>query len=112
MTDLPLREFLAATARLIEALDREAATNGAAAVEPTRPEAAQVAPWREKLWTVPGDTRLTTVQLSEALGRPKSYIYRAVARDLDPLPARRFAGELRFRVSDVIAWYERNEVAP
>ena len=93
---------------MIEWLERQD-MNAPAAVSPVEPEAAQGGTWREKLWTVPGDTRLTTVELSEALGRPKSYIYRAVARDLDPLPAMRFGGELRFKAEDVRRWVERNE---
>src|SRR5688500_12817982 len=32
--------------------------------------------WREKLWTCPEATRLGVVELAEAVGRPKSWVYR------------------------------------
>lgn len=35
--------------------------------------------WRERLWEVPADCRLNMADLAEALGRPRSYVYHAVA---------------------------------
>ena len=80
--------------------------------------------WRERLWTAPPETRLGVRELAAALGRPRSWVYRAVSqwtylkrpnsahakvRRHDPLPARRMNGVLVFTVSDVRAWLQRIE---
>jgi predicted DNA-binding transcriptional regulator AlpA len=75
------------------------------------PVAAAPATWRERLWTCPPDTRLGVREVAEALGRPKSWVYRAVAAKRGPLrlPATRFSGELSFTAGAVRDWLTRQE---
>src|ERR1041385_5137634 len=65
--------------------------------EPTVSPVAAPVTWRERLWTCPGDTRLGVRELAEALGRPRSWVYRAVAgkREAKRLPAFRFPATAR-----------------
>jgi hypothetical protein len=67
---------------------------------------ADPASWREKLWTVPSEVRIGRNELSEALGRPVSWIYRhtSVKAGLPMLPHRKLDGELVFVVGEVRAW--------
>ena len=67
--------------------------------------------WRERLWTAPPDTRLGVRDVAEALGRPRSWVYRAVAaaRGSRRLPARRLDGELVFEAGAVREWVQRWE---
>lgn len=67
--------------------------------------------WRERLWTAPEDTRLGVLDVAEAVGRPRSWVYRAVnaKRGADRLPARRLDGELVFQAGEVRAWLARQE---
>ncbi len=118
MTDLPLRALLEAMpsgttltpAGVLELLDQHD-TNGLP--RPSQePQEGPPAPWPERLWSAHPDTRMGTPEVCAALRRPRSFVYRAVARDLDPLPAMRFGGELRFMAEDVRRWVERNEVHP
>ena len=69
--------------------------------------------WRERLWTCPPDTRLVVRDLAEALGRPRSWVYRAVAvgRGAHRLPARRLHGELIFEAGEVRSWLEKEETS-
>jgi len=71
--------------------------------------AARIVTWRERLWTCPPDTRLGVREVAEALGRPKSWVYRAVAsaRGVHRLPAARLNGELVFEAGAVREWIER-----
>jgi predicted DNA-binding transcriptional regulator AlpA len=87
-------------------LDLVAAGHGPALVAPTTG-----ATWRERLWTCPDDARLRVQDVAEALGRPRSYVYRAVAarRGVHRLPASRLSGELVFVAGTVRAWLEREE---
>lgn len=73
--------------------------------------------WRERLWTVPAETMLGVTELAEALGRPKSYVYdrTSTAKTDNPIPHRRFSGQLVFRAGEVRSWValeEEIEVAP
>ena len=71
--------------------------------------------WRSRLWTCPPDSRLGVAELSEALGRPKSFIYRRTSEKASetngytPLPCRRLDGELVFVASEVRAWVQQSE---
>ena len=69
------------------------------------------ATWRERLWTCPPQTRLGVPDVAEALGRPKSWVYRATAAARGPrrLPARRLDGELVLEAGDVRVWVTRME---
>lgn len=81
------------------------------------PESLQAAPdtsesstWRERLWTVPAETRLGVVEAAEALGRPKSYVYdRTGAKADDPLPCRKLDGVLVFTAGELRQWIEDRE---
>lgn len=68
------------------------------------------ATWRERLWTCPPDTRLGVREVAEAMGRPRSWVYRAVSakRGEHRLPASRLDGELVFEAGAVRAWIERH----
>lgn len=83
--------------------------------EPVRIEAAAQAPaatWREKLWSVPAETRLGIDQLCEALERPRSWCYRHTSSktDLARLPHRKLDGQLVFVAGEIRTWIERNEI--
>ncbi|GIW51201.1 MAG: hypothetical protein KatS3mg081_0556 [Gemmatimonadales bacterium] len=82
-----------------------------AAVTPARN--GNAAPtWRERLWTCPPETRLGVLEVAEALGRPRSWVYRAVSpsRGRDRLPAKRLDGELVFEAGAVREWVKRREL--
>lgn len=73
--------------------------------------------WRERLWTVPPETRLGVAELSQAIGRPRSWIYRHTSRasGLPLLPHAKLDGELVFTASEIRAWLAQHEetvVAP
>ena len=78
---------------------------------PASSAAAPVPPlsWRERLWSCPPETRLGVRELAEALGRPRSFVYRAARRGL---PHRKLAGELTFIAGEVRRWVTEHEVAP
>jgi hypothetical protein len=78
----------------------------AAAPTPEPLALPEPASWREKLWTVPSDTRLGRNELCEALGRPASWVYRHTSPKggLPMLPHRKLDGELVFVVGEVRAW--------
>lgn len=69
------------------------------------------ATWRERLWTCPPDTRLGVREVAEAVGRPRSWVYRACAAKRGPgrLRARRLDGELVLLASEVRDWLTRQE---
>lgn len=76
-------------------------------VEPARPEKWS---WREKLWTVPAETRLGVTEAAEALGRPKSFIYdRTRAKAEDPIPHRKLDSALVFTAGELRAWIRDRE---
>jgi len=75
--------------------------------------AAEPASWRERLWSCPPETRLGVREVAEALGRPKSAIYRLTSRNgsaLPRLPHRTLGGELTFIASEVRSWVTATEV--
>lgn len=66
--------------------------------------------WRERLWIVPAETRIGVVELAEALGRPKSFIYaRTGAKADDSIPHRKLEGILIFTAGEVRAWIRAQE---
>ncbi|HEY0776572.1 MAG TPA: hypothetical protein VGD56_01275 [Gemmatirosa sp.] len=72
--------------------------------------------WRERLWLVPDATRLGVLEVAEALGRPRSWVYRrtgptAEQHGVTPLPCHRLDGELVFRAGELRAWVTAHEVA-
>ncbi len=63
--------------------------------------------WRERLWSCPADTRLGVLEIAEALGRSKAFVYR-LTRTKD-IPHRKLDGELVFRAGDIREWVQRRE---
>ena len=92
----------AATQRLAEAI----AELLAEAARPTM-ATAPVLSWRERLWTCSPDVRLGVIELAEALGRSKAFVYRLTRSRA--IPHRKLDGELVFRVGDVRAWLAQHE---
>ena len=76
------------------------------------PSTPAVETWRERLWTVPADTRLGVREVAEAIGRPKSWVYRRTSEKSPkaPLPFRRLDGELVFVAGELRAWLKRHEI--
>lgn len=76
---------------------------------------AEPSGWREKLWTVPADTRLGVRELAEALDRSPDWCYRAVSRKAaaergrDPLPCSKLDGALTFEAASVRQWITASE---
>lgn len=77
-----------------------------------RGEAAPAEPtWRERLWTVPAETRIGVKELAEALGRPRSWVYRRTGQNAHkaPLPVRKLDAELVFVVGEIRGWLIERE---
>ena len=90
---------------------------GATGPIPPRIETTNAEPtWRERLWTAPPETRIGVKELAEALGRPKSWVYRRTGKNAEkaPLPHRKLDGELVFVVAEIRAWLVEHEttIAP
>src|SRR5207247_8246403 len=86
----------------------------AAEMEGLAPEGrADSTSWAEKLWTCPPATRLGVRELAEAIGRPRSGVYRHTPPrgDLAPIPHRRLDGLLIFTAGAVREWLRANEEA-
>ena len=67
--------------------------------------------WRERLWTVPPETRIGVVEMCEAVGRTKSWVYRCTGpKAAGPrLPHRLLHGELVFVVGELRQWLLEQE---
>jgi hypothetical protein len=93
---------------LREVLER-ATPRGARA--PEAPPSPIKPTWRERLWTAPAETRIGVKELAEAMGRPRSWVYRRTgsngARAL--LPHRKLDGELVFVIEDIRRWVREHE---
>jgi len=80
---------------------------------PVSPPDVPAATWREKLWSVPPETRLGVREAAEACGRPVSWIYRHTSEKSasadDRLPHKKFDGELTFVVGELRAWLTAHE---
>jgi predicted DNA-binding transcriptional regulator AlpA len=91
-----------------EVLEAAAPKRQAAPAEVVAPHGAVT--WRERIWTIPPQTRLGTRELSEALGRPRSWIYaRTQAAAADPLPHRKLDGSLVFVAEEIRRWLRHRE---
>ena len=108
-----LREMPPGT--MVPAAEMAACVEGLTAEE-SAPAVANKPTWRERLWTAPGETRIGVKELSEALGRPRSWVYRRTAPNGEraPLPHRKLDGELVFVVEEIRSWVREHEteVAP
>lgn len=76
------------------------------------PQASAVTPpteptWREKLWTVPVETRLGVDEVAEAIGRTRSFVYRATSAKT--IPHRKLDGELTFVAGEIRTWIKDQE---
>ena len=66
--------------------------------------------WRERLWSVPGDTRMTLPEAAEALGKSKSWAYKRTGpKSRERLPCRRLDGELVFVAGELRRWIQDHE---
>ena len=66
--------------------------------------------WRERLWTVPAETRLGVAEVAEALGRPKSYVYARTGPSAeDPIPHRKLEGAVVVTAGELRAWIRSHE---
>lgn len=99
---------LVSAASLAESLAKAAdgATAGGSAAPDPEPQT-----WRERLWTAHADVRVGVRELSEAIDRPESWVYRHTSpkSGLPLLPHRKFDGQLVFVVGEIRAWIQRNE---
>lgn len=67
--------------------------------------------WRERLWTVPAETRMGVREVAEAAGRPVSWVYRRSGEKAKKarLPHRKLDGELVFVAGEVRSWLQSHE---
>ena len=66
--------------------------------------------WRERLWIVPAETRLGVVEIAEALGRSKSFVYSRTATNAkNRLPHRKLDGLLVFTAGELRTWIRETE---
>ena len=63
--------------------------------------------WRERLWTVPPETRIGRDELLEATGRKKAWLYAHTARGT--IPHCKLDGELVFVVGEIREWLRQHE---
>lgn len=69
-----------------------------------------VSSWRERLWSVPAETRLGVAEAAEAFGRPRSWVYARTGPSAeDPLPHRKLDGTLVFTAGELRAWIRGRE---
>ncbi len=98
---------VASLAEMLGGLEDETGTRMLA---PEGPSETVALSWRERLWTVPAETRLGVHELSEALNRPRSWIYRRTGEKAeDRIPHRKRGGELVFAAGEVRAWLRADE---
>lgn len=79
--------------------------------EPEPPRDSEPATWRERLWTVPPETRIGVTELIEATGRSRDWCYRHTSPKAgdDRIPHRKLDGELVFVVGELREWIRRRE---
>ena len=68
--------------------------------------------WRERLWSVPADTRLNVREVAEALGQSVSWVYKHTSRRSGQaqLPHRQLAnGKLAFLAGEIRTWLGQTE---
>ena len=100
---------------VLEALAEDTAAQGQARAPAgvlAEPESPTPTPqnWRVLLWTVPAETRIGREELLEAVGRPRSWIYRHTAAKAERrIPHRKLDGELVFVVGEVREWLREQE---
>jgi predicted DNA-binding transcriptional regulator AlpA len=71
---------------------------------------AEPVPWSVRLWEVPPQTRLGPVELLEAVGRPRSWLYRHTGPKASArIPHRKLDGALQFVAGEVREWIQEHE---
>ncbi len=67
--------------------------------------------WMERLWTAPPETRIGVRELADAMGRPRSWVYRRTAPNGEraPIPHRKLDSELVFVVEEIRSWVRQHE---
>lgn len=68
--------------------------------------------WQERLWTAPAETRLSVRDAAEAIGRPRSWVYRrtGVKCPNARLPHRQLDGALVFLAGELRQWLMDHEL--
>lgn len=69
--------------------------------------------WRERIWTVPPETRIGVPELAEALGRSSNWVHAHTSSRRageGRIPHRKLDGRLSFLVGEVLAWLEETEI--
>ena len=99
LEDLPAGTLLPA-GELLARLD----TTGS---PPDSPRVAAVPTAAERLWSCPDQTRLTVVELAEALHRPASYVYGLTRSGM--IPHLKLDGHVVFVASELRAWLVERE---
>ena len=77
--------------------------------EPLPTDAAPT--WRERVWTVPAETRLGVAEMAECAGRSEHWVYRHTAKSAGDarLPHRKLDGELVFVAGEIRTWMQDHE---
>jgi predicted DNA-binding transcriptional regulator AlpA len=66
--------------------------------------------WRTLLWTAPSECRIGRDEVCEALGRPRSWLYRQTSTKAEHrIPHRKLDGELVFIVGEIRTWLREVE---
>lgn len=102
-------------ARLAERFAAEAdaaATESSSSRRPTLVMDREALTWRERLWSVPADTRLNVRELAEALGQSVSWVYKHTSPRSGQvlLPHRQLTnGKLAFLAGEIRSWLTETE---
>lgn len=114
---LPNHGTLSLDRRAIEELlDEDLADVGADRAAST--PAANPSCWRERIWTVPEETRLTVEEVAEVFAVSTSWVYKKVSPkttpECDRLPHEHLpgGGGLRFRAGDIRLWIVQRRGRP
>jgi hypothetical protein len=96
-------------ASLIDAL-RQIGAEPPAHITPGDGQGTAPVTWAVRLWQVPAQTRLGPVEMLEAVGRPKSWLYRHTGpKAPSRIPHRKLDGALVFVAGEVRQWIEEHE---
>jgi hypothetical protein len=106
-------QVAAALRAVADILDEATDKPGAAPAEPAVPLGICDVTWRERLWTVPSETRLGAREVAEALGRGIDFVYRHTGPGTSNrrIPHQKIDGALVFVVAEVRDWLRQAETA-
>lgn len=80
--------------------------------EPADGEQGGERSWREKLWTVPAETRLGSKDVAEAVGRNVNWVHQRTQKGADPmLPHAKLGNTLVFKAGEIRHWLREHEEA-